>query len=102
MYLDITKVLTHAERPNKEFGSWSEHYDISYGHIATYNPPYGGYEYAPHVGAKQELRAGDTFWAIIAVWSTGNSFGRAENGNIDVLQINADADLAFKNLNKLK
>lgn len=45
---------------------------------------------------------GDTIYLIIAEWSTGNSFGRDENSNYDIVTAYTDLKLAKENLSILK
>jgi hypothetical protein len=44
-----------------------------------------------------EVKKGDEFWVVYAIWSTGDSFGQDEDGRFEVLCINKSRDLAEAN-----
>ncbi len=82
----------------EQWGEWSESYSFNAPTLASASEAgYGGF---PYVGA--ELQPNDELFVLYVVWSSGDSFGRDDRNYYEFLCVNKDADMAVRNLEKVK
>jgi hypothetical protein len=91
-----------AEEYTEETSDWDP--DDKWSRPSTHTAwNFSGIELVNEDGYKVEevsfdVQPGDIVHALIAIYSTGDSFGVSEDGRYEVLGIFKSADLAFKNL----
>lgn len=70
---------THSTREPVEYGSWSESYSNSIDKLIEKTTTY------PDVVSLHDLQSGDRAYVVWVEWSTGDSFGRGECAQMEVL-----------------
>lgn len=100
MYLQFNEehYCTASEHEPEKYGSWYAHYDFSHPTRAWEGGvnKYGAY---PYVGPVPEK--GDSLYVIIALWSSGDSFGHGTNSDYEILLVNNSRERAEANLAKI-
>lgn len=96
--LDFNHYCTEDWHDGEEYGSWHSSYEYSVGTYARdYKGPYGKNR-AVYEGT---LERGEIVYAILAVWSSGDSFGNSDRGSYDFVSLNKDHNIAQENLEAL-
>jgi hypothetical protein len=95
VYLDIHHVMTDSYSSDEQWGDWSETYDFSVNSASLTKRPGMETEY---YGGGETLSSGETIYAIVANWSSGDSFGHADRSSYDVCIINKEKVYANQNL----
>lgn len=100
LYLEIYHGCHDSHRDPKKYGSWHENWDVSYGTLATTDKEFRwNYERAVYKG---DLAAGEDIYALVVVYSSGDSFGYANAAHLDVPMVNKNAEVAYRNLKALE
>lgn len=80
----IDSYCDYSEREDVEYGDWSESYTNSFDGVVKKTDQY------PDVTSIFDIQPGTKVWVAWAEWSSGDSFGRADNGYTEVLGIFLD------------
>lgn len=78
--LNYEHSLVDCHQEEGEYGSWGKTYTFDGPTHGKLSADYG----EPILDSAQP---GQTFYAVIAVWSSGDSFGCAESGSMDVISV---------------
>lgn len=99
VYFDINHICTHSYHSPEEYGAWEESWDFDLGGASLSETDWHGPE--SYTG-ETPLQPGDTIYAIVALWSDGDSFGNASHNRFDICVINRDPMFAASNLSILE
>ncbi len=100
--IPLNRYCTHSHYSDEMYGAWEESYEVTVGEFAIVEPKnqhYTGHQVEHYEG---DVKDGDTLWVIIAIYSSGNSFGFSTSGSDDIISIHKDADVALRNLKALE
>jgi hypothetical protein len=89
---------TDSYHSPEQWGEWYESYSFVAPTLAFASE--GDYGSFPYVG--RDLQVNDELFVLYAVWSSGDSFGEGARGLYEFLCVNKDADMAVRNLEKVK
>lgn len=98
LYAKIKSICTHSHRGRGSYAKWSESYSNSFEYVSLEKDEFG----VDKVPVDFEVSEGDIVYIVWAEWSSGDSFGRSDSGQSEVVHIFKDADLAFECLEILK
>ena len=87
-YASITSHCIHSEQEDVQYGSWSEEWSNTMDQMCMKKVDY------PNVASTLDIPAGSNALVVWAEWSTGDSFGRAENGSAEPFGIFTDINAA--------
>lgn len=94
--IPINLYCTHSYRSDEPYGDWSETYDFSVGSTARITDKDS---WSNHTETYEgELNSGDVIYAIIAHYSTGDSFGGSDGGSVEICSLHKDVEVAKTNL----
>jgi len=86
--VEIDSCCTHSEQSDEEYGPWEESYSNSLQGHATKTEEY------PDVASIHDVKPGTNVLIVWAEWSTGDSFGHADNRGTEVLGLFLDMESA--------
>jgi len=95
--IPVTRYCTDSYQSDETYGEWWETFDVTVGELAIIEPSENTYDYQ-YEGYEGVVEDGDTLWVIVAVYSSGDSFGSTNGGCVDVISINKDVEVAQRNL----
>jgi hypothetical protein len=90
--------VTRGSNSNDPWSSEDTHTSWSVTGIRM-SSPYASYG---DITADFEVKQGDVLHLVYAIYSTGNSFGMAENGRIDYITVHKDRSIAEMNAEVLR
>lgn len=100
--IPIDQYCTHSYHSDEQYGSWEESYDVTVGEFVHIEPKYQYYPKYQVEHYEGEVKDGDTLWVIIAIYSSGDSFGSSSSGSNDIIAIHKDSEVALRNLKALE
>lgn len=95
VYFDVQHYCTYDYGSPEPYGQWQKEWDFSLGKASLTETRWHGPE--SYTG-DEPLKAGDTIYAVVALWSSGDSFGNSSRGSYDFCVINRDPMFAAANL----
>lgn len=80
----IDRYCEHSEYSDEQYGPWSESYSNSLKGVVTKSKEF------PDVTSIHDVQPGTNVLIVWAEWSSGDSFGHADNGSTEVLGLFLD------------
>lgn len=95
--VDIVSFQVSSHREPEEYGSWSSEYQNKFNSVSLSDK--SSYR---STSAFKDAKIGDVVFVVWAEYSTGDSFGHAASGSIDIIDVFSDVKLANALKNQLK
>lgn len=100
--IPISRYCTHSFSSDEQYGAWGEDFSVDVGEFAVIEPKERFLPEHQLEAYEGEVADGDQLWVIVAIWSSGDSFGYSSSGSDDVISINKDVEVAKRNLAALE